>query len=181
MERTGIEMLLRELEKYYQKVSRVYKLSKLKEFYNIRRELEENMEEYIRRYERVAREMKRVRGREIAEEVRGWHLLEQAGLEELEEQVVVGAYHTQDGYNHIKAEMTWIFGDKGKKEAKSWLEGGRGKKEMQQGATGSGCFVCGEVGHWARWCKRKNDPGNVRCYTCGERRHIAQGCRREGL
>ena len=47
MERTGVEMLLRELEKYYQKGSRVYKLSKLKEFYNIKREPEENMEEYI--------------------------------------------------------------------------------------------------------------------------------------
>ena len=61
MERTGVEML-RELEKYYQKESRVYKLSKLKEFYNIRREPEENMEEYIRRYERVARELKKAGG-----------------------------------------------------------------------------------------------------------------------
>ena len=43
MERTGVEILLRELKKYYQKESRVNKLSKLKEFYNIRREPEENM------------------------------------------------------------------------------------------------------------------------------------------
>ena len=35
MERTGVEILLRELKKYYQKESRVNKLSKLKEFYNI--------------------------------------------------------------------------------------------------------------------------------------------------
>ena len=68
--------------------------------------------------------------------------------------------------------------DKGKKEAKSWLEGGRGRKEIQQGATGSGCFVC-EVGHWARWCKKKNDPGNFQCYTCGKRGHITQWCRRK--
>ena len=37
--------------------------------------------------------------------------------------------------------------------------------------------MCGEVGHWATWCKRKNDPGNVWCYTCGERGHITQWCR----
>ena len=78
--------------------------------------------------------------------------------------VVMGACHTQDGYNLIKGELVQIFGDKGKKEAKNWLEGG-----MQQGATGSGCFVCGEVGHWAKWCKKKNHLGNFRCYTCGER------------
>ena len=90
------------------------------------------MEEYIRQYERIARELKRVGSREIVEEVRGWHLLGQAGLEELEEQVVVGACHTQNGYDHIKGELIRIFGDKGKKEAKSRLEGGRGKKEMQE-------------------------------------------------
>ena len=67
--------------------------------------------------------------------MRGRHLLGQAGLKELEEQVVVGVCHTQDGYNHIKGELIQIFGNKGKKEAKSWLEGVRGKKEMQQGAT----------------------------------------------
>ena len=59
MENTGVETLLRELEKYYQKESRVYKLSKLKGFYNIRREPEENMEEYIKRYKRLARELKK--------------------------------------------------------------------------------------------------------------------------
>ena len=95
-------MLLRELENYYQEESRVYKLSILKEFYNIRREPEENVAEYIRGYERVAREFKRAGGGEIAEEMKGWHLLGQAGLEELEEQVVVGDCHTQDGYDHMK-------------------------------------------------------------------------------
>ena len=46
-------------------------------------------------------------------------MLGQAGLEELEEQVVVGECYTQEGYNHIKGELIQIFGDKGKKEAKS--------------------------------------------------------------
>ena len=62
LERTGVEMLLRKFEKYYQKESRVYKFSKLKEFYNIRREPEEKRQEYIRRYERVARELKKAGG-----------------------------------------------------------------------------------------------------------------------
>ena len=39
---------------------------------------EGSMEEYIRRYERVARELKRAGGGEIAKEVQGWHLLGQA-------------------------------------------------------------------------------------------------------
>ena len=137
----------------------------------------ENMEEYIRRYERAVRELKRTGGGEIEKEVRGWHLLGQTGLEELEEQVVVGACHTRDGYDHIKGELIRKFGEKGKKEGKSWLERGRVQKVIQQGDTGRGCFVCEEVGHWARGCKKKNDSGNVRCYTGGEKRHVAQWCR----
>ena len=60
----------------------------LKEFYNIKREPEENMADYIRKYERVARELKTASRGEIAEEVRGWHLLGQSRVGELEEQVV---------------------------------------------------------------------------------------------
>ena len=48
----------------------------------------------------------------IVEEVRGWHLLRQARLTELEEQVVVGACHTHEGYDHIKWELIKIFEEK---------------------------------------------------------------------
>ena len=68
---------------------------------------------------RVARELKRAGGVKIAEEVRGWHLLRQAGLEELEEQMVVGACHTQDGYDHIKGELIRIFGTKERKRQRA--------------------------------------------------------------
>ena len=57
MKMEGTEMLLRELEKGH-KVSRIHKLGKLKEFYNIKREPKENMADYIRRYERMSRELK---------------------------------------------------------------------------------------------------------------------------
>ena len=58
------------------------------------------------------RELKRARGGKIAKEVKGWHLLGQAELEELEEQVVMGACHTHDEYDHIKGELIQIFGSK---------------------------------------------------------------------
>ena len=45
MKEDRVEALLKQVEKYYQKESRVYKLTKLKEFYNIRRDSEESMEE----------------------------------------------------------------------------------------------------------------------------------------
>ena len=115
----------------------------------------------------MARELKRAGGGEIAEEVRGCHLLGQAGLEELEEQVVVGACHIQEGYNHIRGELMTIFGDKGKKrEKKSWWERGEGMKETKARTMNEG-FVCGEEEQWARDCKKKEEQQNYRRYTCG--------------
>ena len=58
----GTERLIKELEKYYQKESRTYKLMKLKELMNIKRGMDESMEEYIRRYEKVARDLKSAGG-----------------------------------------------------------------------------------------------------------------------
>ena len=54
--------MLSELDKYYKKESRIQKLSKLKEFCRGRKETEERLEEYIRRYEKVARELKMLEG-----------------------------------------------------------------------------------------------------------------------
>ena len=114
------------------------------------------MDEY-RRYERLARELKRAGCGEIAKEVRGWHMFGQAELEELEKQVVVGACHTHDEYDHIKGELIRIFGGKGKKEPNNWLERGKIQKEREQGERGGGCYVCGEGDHWARECNKKKD------------------------
>ena len=60
------------------------------------------MEEYVRRYES---ELKRAGGGELEEKMRGLHLLGQAGLEDLEEQMVVGACHTHEGYDHINVDI----------------------------------------------------------------------------
>ena len=83
------------------------------------------MADYIRRYERVARELKTAGRGEIAEEVRGWNLLGQAKLAELEEQVVVGARHTHKGYDHIKGEL---IGYLGKNERRKLQVGWSNKK-----------------------------------------------------
>ena len=178
----GTVRLIKELEKYYQKESRTYKLMKLKELMNIKRGTDESMEEYIRRYEKVARDLKSAGGGELEENMKGWHLLGQAGLEDLEEQVVVGACHTQEGYDHIKGELMRIFGGKGKKDTKAWLEKGRhietGGKDKTERKEGN-CFKCGEKGHWARGCKKTIEKNRqwLRCYVCWEQGHLARDCR----
>ena len=54
----------------------------------------------------------------LADEMKGWHLMGQARLSKLEEQVLVGTCYTKDGYDHMKGELMRIFSDEGKKRRK---------------------------------------------------------------
>ena len=65
-------------------------MSKVKAYYRIQRGKEEQMSEYVQRYERVTRECQNAGGEVFSEGTRGWPLIGQAGLTELEEQVVLG-------------------------------------------------------------------------------------------
>ena len=45
---------------------------------------------------------------------------------------MVGACHSQEGYDHIKGELMRIFGDKGKKREKKSCGGERRRHERNQ-------------------------------------------------
>ena len=64
--------------------------------------------------------------------MRGWHLIGQAGLSELEERVVLGACHT-NGCEKMKNEPIKIFDERREKEETGWMVRGE-EKEKQNGA-----------------------------------------------
>ena len=57
------------------------------------------------------------------------NLIGQAGLTELEEQVVLGACHMGDEYEKLKSELMRIFREKREKEEMGWME----EDEEQEG------------------------------------------------
>ncbi|CAG8497720.1 3379_t:CDS:2 [Ambispora gerdemannii] len=66
------------------------------------------------------------------------------------------------------------------------LDGARIAVEWSRrsGGPGSGCFLCGGQGHWARECPDAREKGmdvrSGRCFRCGEIGHLAKYCRGDG-
>ena len=107
-------------------------MSKVKAYYWIQRGKEEQVGDYVQRYEKIARECQNAGEEVFSEGMRGLHLIGQAGLSELEGVVVLGAYHIGDGYEKMKNELIWIFGKRRKKEV-GWMGGGEDKDRSKLG------------------------------------------------
>ena len=60
---------------FQKREGRVYMMSKVKAYYRIQRGKEEQIGDYIQRYEKIAREGQNAGGEVFGEGTRGWHLI----------------------------------------------------------------------------------------------------------
>ena len=185
----GERKLLEILDKAYRKDKRINKILKIEEYYKIQRKDRESIKEYVERYEHVARKCKMEGGGELSEEMRGWHLVVQARLDQTTQTIIVGACSAEAKYEEIKEEMLRITADREEKKEGEWMEGGRKKGRMNKEIV---CYKCGEKGHisWScikegtecGYCKR---PGHgekdcrdktIKCWKCQKLGHRESRC-----
>ena len=88
----------------------------------------------------------------------------------MEEQVVLGAWHTGDGYEKMKSELMRIFGERRENKEVGWMKGGGGSEYKNMNKAGLKKGWCGEEAQWARNCKKKKrEP---RCFHWQKAGHM---------
>ena len=81
-------------------------------------------------YEYVTWKCKEEEGGELPEEMKGWHLLGEAGLDDMTNTTVIGAYFTERTQEKIKKELLQITE---RKEMQSECEFHRFGEDVQYG------------------------------------------------
>ncbi|CAH1758615.1 19821_t:CDS:10 [Entrophospora sp. SA101] len=113
---------------------------------------------------------------------------EKRDLEELFERYgkVISVNVKPTGYAFVEFEDPRDADDAVKQLNGYELDGARIIVEWSRrsGGPGSGCFLCGGQGHWARECSDAREKGmdvrSGKCFRCGETGHLAKYCRGGG-
>ena len=174
----GIQNLIKKLDEVYlqDEVNEMYE--KLLKYIKVERERNEEIGEYMVRYERLAEACKRATGEGLKEKLKGCHVLEGARLEINQKQMVLAACGKEGiGYNKVceiikrmfgglrskvKNEEVWKEGEKRGRIMRERWEGEKRKEKrgeerrrnpMIRGKI-SRCVICSSIYHWARDCPK---------------------------
>lgn len=189
----GAKTILEILDKKYKGDEVVDKYNKVERYLDIQRKEEENVRDFINRYEEAAHGCFKATGAILQGEMKGIHLLKKSGVTENQKQLVLAACGSQElTFERISEVMERVFGKLGKKEEKDegwWGQrrekdgndsnrrgrggqsfrnrGREGKKNpMRADGTVTKCVICKSEYHWAKECPK--NINNKRKQTAAE-------------
>ena len=168
----GEERILECLDKIFLRDSVMDRYGKLKEYFKIEREVGESMRAFIQRYEKIESECKRALDSPMfSEELKGFHVLEQANLAEGQRQMVIAACGQDkleyevvsrimrrmfDSMEEGKEDEWWGSERRGeatnsRREAKNYT---KRKNPIGKDGRVSKCAICKSEWHWAKDCSQ---------------------------
>lgn len=177
MKKNGYKLIFEKLDRMYLREEGMNRIEKLKEFLKIEKEKDENMREYVLRYEKVYEECKKVGGGTMSEAMKGTHVLMGAKLNERDQHIILGACGNKNyDYEEISRALCRIFSEKEKEKIeKCWVSDEGEKKEKKNPLNRFGkrmkCTKCRSEEHFMKECKEK-----MKCWICKQETHWAMQC-----
>lgn len=181
----GIKKIFKKLDEKYRKDKRLEVIKKVMTYYDIEREQNEKIRDFLDRFEKAKEDCKKVAEEEDEEVVDGWVALYRAKLTETERKIVLGACgEGNQGYQNVKNEMLRIVEKEEVNETKEKRKTGWFLQEANCEATKTNlnplnkfgkrmrCHKCGSTTHLAYKCKEIVEI----CWICKSNQHLAAEC-----
>ena len=105
----------------------------------------------------------------MPEEMKGWHMMGQAGLNIQTKTTIIGACSAEATYEEIKEQLLRIMADREVKTEAAWAE--KEKREEFETIEVT-CYRYGEKGHISRKCNQKEKEYK----HCGRKGNVENGC-----
>ena len=148
-------------------------------YFKMCRKKDETVMDFLFRQEKARAEWKKLKGKE--EELEGMILIHQAGINDTDYHVVMGACGEDKGYENVWNTIKRIYGGREEKgeQKLSWYgeredegqskKGGMKLNPMNKYGRRSRCINCRGEDHWLKDCNKAKE-----CWICHSREHYGK-------
>src|SRR5215469_11566192 len=167
----GYERVLELLDLKYKKDRENEKWIVMNNFLRIDKKCEENMQDYVSRFDTAYRDCLAVGLEGFNDFWKGGMLINRANLTDINRQVLIGVLGTKTDYDTASKSLIRMFVASNQKQHQEWLAEDSDRKPERRK-----CFICNKEGHISRFCKKKESVEEIKCQGCFKKGHTKEKC-----
>lgn len=169
----GINKIMKVLERKYGQDKKREKMECMNRFFRIERRKEEEIQDFVSRFDMEMRKCITVGMAELGEEHKGGLLLGRSRLTENEEKIILGVLDGDLNYGKVTNSLIGILGKSYQEQRKEgvWFEKNRNTEGGRQV-----CYKCNKTGHIQRDCRERKVYQEIRCEGCRKIGHLQENC-----
>ena len=164
----GHELIMKVLNKRYGIDETQLRLDNMDKLFKIERGKDEDVQEFISRYDSATRTCEKWGMQALSEEYKGGYLLHRSNLDRYEEKIVRGNLKKDFSYDNVCEQLKAVLTNNKERKDRpesNWLE----KREEIT------CYSCSDKGHMARQCAKQRSV--KKCEGCFKKGHETKDCR----